>query len=549
MLRRYPFVFVFMFTALCICSAYYFRFPFDLRADTEADYLDSMRVFRVQVLEPPVAKPNGWRVPVWLPAYGQQAMLYLYADSSDCVLSAGDIVLVRTRITRPRPLFPDAFDYGNYLRLQHMVGVGYVPAGHWQRIGHVPLRTLRAYALGVRQRLVQRYRDAGLSARPLALLSAITLGERDALDSALRQSFAAAGAAHILAVSGLHTGIIYLVVVSLLTCFGRFRPLYEQRLRRVLLAVTVIISMWVYAFITGLSPSVMRAVVVLTIVQIGWMFRRHALSFNTLAAAACICLWVNPLSLFSISFQLSFSAVLGILLFVPYMNAVIKLPPGHGALRWLRDLVTVSLAATVGTMPVTLYHYGQVSHYFLPANLIVLPAAFVMVIAGVLVLLLAHTAVGAWLAVGLKYLSTWVCAYVSRIEHLPYATLHLPATLWMSLCLVAAVVLCYVSMRRRRLVWLAPAVAAVALFCGLHVYDVHQAAARQQLALRGHTLYYQRADAVRQYRLDERYMFFRYNDREYVYAPYLPAHTRRALQLFCTERGIICVTDDDFCYN
>ena len=111
----------------------------------------------------------------------------------------GDLLLVRTRITRPQALFIGEFDYGNYLRLQHKVGVGYVRAGQWQIIGYMPIRGLRAYAATVQRKLAQRYSDAGLHGQPLALISAITLGERDALDSDLRQSFAAAGAAHVLA--------------------------------------------------------------------------------------------------------------------------------------------------------------------------------------------------------------------------------------------------------------------------------------------------------------------------------------------------------------
>ena len=110
----------------------------------------------------------------------------------------GDLLLVRTRITRPQALFIGEFDYGNYLRLQHKVGVGYVRPGQWQIIGHVPIRGSRAYATTVQRKLAQRYSDAGLHGQPLALISAITLGERDALDSDLRQSFAAAGAAHLL---------------------------------------------------------------------------------------------------------------------------------------------------------------------------------------------------------------------------------------------------------------------------------------------------------------------------------------------------------------
>lgn len=543
MARRYPFVFVFLVNALLICSAYYLHFPYNLRADTEAGYLDSLRTFRAHVQEPPVHKPHGWLLSVSLPAYRQQALLYLKADSSDSPVPVmGDILLVRTRITRPPALFKGDFDYGNYLRLQHKVGIGYVQPQQWQVIGHSPVRTLRAYAASVQQRLAQRLADAGLYDQPLAFISAIIVGERDALDSNLRQSFAAAGAAHILAVSGLHTGIIYLVIISLLTCFGYVRPLYEQRLRRILLSLIIILTMWVYAFVTGLSPSVMRAVVMLTIIQVGWMCRRQAVSVNTLAAAACICLWVDPLSLFSVSFQLSFAAVLGILLFAPYFNGLLKV--ANPCLRFLRDLFTVSLAATIGTLPVSLYYFHQVSRYFLLTNLVVLPAAYIVVILGALTLLLAHTALGAWLAMVLQHLSGWLCDFVGWIEHLPHATLQLSVTPWMVVSLIAAIAFCYLRIRQQRLVWFAPAVAAVALLCVLHVSDTRRSLGNHALAIRGNTVYYRHGSTTDQYKLDSRYTFFRYNGCDYVYSPHLSARQHQALTRYCCEHYITLYGDN-----
>lgn len=543
MARRYPFVFVFLVNALLICSAYYLHFPYYLRADTEADYLDSLRTFRAHVQEPPVHKPHGWLLSVSLPAYRQQALLYLKADSSDSPVPVlGDILLVRTRITRPPALFKGDFDYGNYLRLQHKVGIGYVQPQHWQVIGHCPVRSLRAYAACVQQRLAQRFADAGLHDQPLAFISAIIVGERDALDSNLRQSFAAAGAAHILAVSGLHTGIIYLVIISLLTCFGYVRPLYEQRLRRILLSLIIILTMWVYAFVTGLSPSVMRAVVMLTIIQVGWMCRRQAVSVNTLAAAACICLWVDPLSLFSVSFQLSFAAVLGILLFVPYFNGLLKVV--NPCLRFLRDLFTVSLAATIGTLPVSLYYFHQVSRYFLLTNLVVLPAVYIVVILGALTLLLAHTALGAWLAMVLQHLSGWLCDFVGWIEHLPHATLQLSVTPWMVVSLIAAIAFCYLRIRQQRLAWYAPAAAAVALLCVLHISDLRQNLNNQALAVRGNTLSYRHGETTDSYKLDSRYTFFRYNGCDYVYSPHLSARQHQALTRYCCEHYITLYGDN-----
>ena len=536
MARRFPFVFIFLCTALLICCAYYLHFPFNLRYDTEADYLDSLAVYRVHVTEPPLRKSYGWQLNVNLPEHAQQAVIYLSADSSQATPVMGDLLLVRTRITRPQALFIGEFDYGNYLRLQHKVGVGYVRPGQWQIIGHVPIRGLRAYATTVQRKLAQRYSDAGLHGQPLALISAITLGERDALDSDLRQSFAAAGAAHVLAVSGLHTGIIYIVVVSLLTCFGLWRPLYEQRIRRALLSSCIIAVMWAYAFITGLSPSVMRAALMLTIIQVGWICRRQSLSFNTLAAAACICLWIDPLSLFSVSFQLSFAAVAGILLFVPHFNSLWRVHSKFA--RFMRDLVTVSAAATIGTLPVSLYYFSQVARFFLLTNLVVLPAAYVLVISGLLVLALAHTPVGAWLAFALQHIGGWVCTFVAWIEHLPYSTLHISTTPSMLACLVIAIGCCYLRIQRQRLSWYAPAAAAIALFCVLHFYDAKQTLNTHTLATRGRTIYYSHGGTTETFAPDSRYTFFRFRNNDYVYAPYLSPRRQQALEQYCRNRNI-----------
>ena len=536
MARRFPFVFIFLCTALLICCAYYLHFPFNLRYDTEADYLDSLAVYRVHVTEPPLRKSYGWLLNVNLPEHAQQAVIYLSADSSQATPVMGDLLLVRTRITRPRALFIGEFDYGNYLRLQHKVGVGYVRPGQWQIIGHVPIRGLRAYATTVQRKLAQRYSDAGLHGQPLALISAITLGERDALDSDLRQSFAAAGAAHVLAVSGLHTGIIYIVVVSLLTCFGLWRPLYEQRIRRALLSSCIIAVMWAYAFITGLSPSVMRAALMLTIIQVGWICRRQSISFNTLAAAACICLWIDPLSLFSVSFQLSFAAVAGILLFVPHFNSVWRVHSKFA--RFMRDLVTVSAAATIGTLPVSLYYFSQVARCFLLTNLVVLPATYVLVILGLLVLALAHTPLGAWLAFALQHLGGWVCTFVAWIEHLPYSTLHISATPSMLACLVMAIGCCYLRIQRQRLSWYAPAAAAIALFCVLHVFNAQQTLNTHTLATRGRTIYYSHGGTTETFAPDSRYTFFRFRNNDYVYAPYLSPRRQQVLEQYCRNRNI-----------
>jgi ComEC/Rec2-related protein len=150
------------------------------------------------------------------------------------------------------------------------------------------------------------------------------LGYREELDKNVQQQFSAAGAMHILAVSGLHTGIVWGLIVWILTLGGWAKPLYEQYTWQVILRVLTLLALWTYAFITGLSPSVMRSALMVSIVEIGWLTRRNLSGINSLAAAAVIILLINPLALWSVSFQLSFAATAAIVLFMSAWSPALR---------------------------------------------------------------------------------------------------------------------------------------------------------------------------------------------------------------------------------
>ena len=168
--------------------------------------------------------------------------------------------------------------------------------------------------------LYQRLSDAGLSGDELATVGALTLGYKEGLDKTLRQHFQASGAAHVLAVSGLHTGIIYALLVALLTLGGRYRPLYENKWGRRVISLIIIIFMWAYAWLTGMTPSVVRAVLMVTLFEFGRMIYRQSFSLNTIAAAAVLILLAKPSDLWSVSFQLSFAATAAIVVFMDPRN-------------------------------------------------------------------------------------------------------------------------------------------------------------------------------------------------------------------------------------
>lgn len=273
-------------------------------------------------------------------------------------------------------------------------------------------------------RLYQRLASAGLQGDELATTGAMTLGYKEDLDTALRKHFQASGAAHVLAVSGLHTGIIYGLLLWLMTLGGRFKPRYENRAGRWTISGVIIVAMWGYAWLTGMTPSVVRAVLMVTIFEIGRMFYRQAFSLNTIAAAAVLILLVRPSDLWSVSFQLSFAATTAIVLMAKSLTPT--LPSKEGIwmriVQYILGMLVVSLAAQIGTLPLTMFYFGQISNYFLLTNLIVLPLATLLVPCGLLTIALGSNGLG--MIVGkATYGLAWAMNHaVEWIEHLPGST-------------------------------------------------------------------------------------------------------------------------------
>lgn len=267
--------------------------------------------------------------------------------------------------------------------------------------------------------LYQRLTDGGLSGDELATVGALTLGYKEDLDKELKHHFQASGAAHVLAVSGLHTGIIYGLLLALMTIGGRYKPLYENWLGRCLVSGIIILCMWGYAWLTGMTPSVVRAVLMVTIFEVGRMLYRQAFSINTVAAAAVLILLVHPQDLWSVSFQLSFAATAAIILMANGEWTKWRMPKIP---KYILGILIVSLAAQLGTMPITMYYFHQFSCYFLLTNLIVLPLASLLVPCGLVSIALGGSVIGVWFSKVTWALSWAMNHSVAWIESLPGCT-------------------------------------------------------------------------------------------------------------------------------
>ena len=225
----------------------------------------------------------------------------------------------------------------------------------------------KQYFLHQRSLLLERLETAGLSDDRYAVVAAMALGDRSALTKELKETYSKTGASHVLALSGLHLGIIY-ALLSMLVVGRRWQMITQ---------VATVLSIWAFVFLTGMSASVVRSAVMLTVYALLALGHRQKMSVNTLAFTAIVMLLVTPKALFDVGFQMSFMAVFSILLFVPlfYRPFSAEYLMTHRAVSWLWGIVAVSVAAQIGVAPLIAYYFGRFSCYFLLTNFIVIPAA------------------------------------------------------------------------------------------------------------------------------------------------------------------------------
>ncbi|MBR3565063.1 MAG: ComEC/Rec2 family competence protein [Paludibacteraceae bacterium] len=402
-------------------------------------------VFQVVLTDYPIQKTNSIKAEceVYDSLETRRCMLYIHTDSLSQQLTMGDILLVGGSLSMPKQLNPENFDYAAYLLKQGFAGTLY--AREWQLAGKRDDKTLISWGKKRQKQIVDYYAHQGLEKKELGIISALTVGDKDLLDQDVRTTFSAAGAAHILAVSGLHVGIIYLILIEIITCFGKLKPLRKQTKLRLMQSFVIIACLWLYSILTGLSASVMRAALMFSLGEIGRCINRFGFSINIVGAAAVIILLINPLAVYSVSFQLSFAAVLAILtlgqkfdLYCSHLIVFTKTDRpwqryGKKILRYAIGLLAISTAAQIGTLPFTLYYFNQFSTYFWLTNLIMLPYVQFIAIPSLLLL--------PFLPAVPQTLFAFLYSVLSWIEQLPFATVSVWINSFQAL-LLAGIIIC-----------------------------------------------------------------------------------------------------------
>ena len=388
-------------------------------------------VYRARLLEKPADGEATMKVLADVTMYALTGMdsvrekgrVYLYFPRSaeTGLLDAGSEVLVDVTM---RPFVnagnPAEFDAEKYYYIKGVDGYAFVANDGWEYVGESG-RSLLMCAMSVRESVVDMYRSLSFEGDGLALLSALTLGEKRDFPKELKESYSVAGASHVLALSGMHLGVLYLLLITLFPLRGRVREL------RIVRETLVVLMLWVFAFVAGLSPSIVRAAILFTLMSVGRCLQQDSSAVSSLSFAAIVMLLFSPHLLFDLSFQLSFSAVFAILLLVPVMQSAFRINERGTVVRYLLNMFALTVAAQFGTLPFVWYTFGVFPLYFILTNLVVVPLAFVLMSLTVAVWVLALVPpVQQAVAVLLKLVVLTMNGCVNCIASLPGASLPLP---------------------------------------------------------------------------------------------------------------------------
>ena len=309
-----------------------------------------------------------------------KALLNINKDSTRTLLKVDDLLVSTSEFkTINGPSNPNQFDYKNYLKKQYISHQLYSD-NHSILSLDSEKRTLYGYAAVLRERINKALITYDFEPEELAIINALILGQRQDMDKEIYENYAKAGAIHILAVSGLHVGIILLLLNFIL------KPIEQLKHGKLIKVGLLIILLWSFAIIAGLSASVTRAVTMFSIIAIAMNWKRPTNIYNTLAISVFILLLFKPMFLFDVGFQMSYLAVLAIVTIQPLVYKLWK--PKWKAVDYFWQIFTVTIAAQFGVVPISLYYFHQFPGLFIVSNLAIIPFLGLILGLGILVIFL-----------------------------------------------------------------------------------------------------------------------------------------------------------------
>ncbi len=394
-----------------------------------------------------------------------KVLAYLKTDTLPAGLHLGSFLIFHGKMSSVEvPKNPGEFNYHDYLLNKGIRYTIFIDKKSWKFLSASTGFSPPAVFSHWRNLLLQSLRAQGLSGDEYAIAAAILLGYDQLIAPDLHQDFTAAGAVHILVVSGMHVGIIFLIFSFLFSFLLRFKN--GNHLRNVLLLLVI----WSYAMLTGLSPSVSRAATMISLFILADIFRRGYDNFNILAASATLLLLLNPLLLFDVGFQLSYAAVAGILMF--YFPIYRSVYFRNKIFQVLWAALVISFSAELGVFAIAAHYFHQFPLYFLLTNLAVFALSYLIIFSGLAFLSFSWIPfVSHLLAVVLAKMVGVLIVIVRFIASMPFSAVYDLYFPWFKVVLIfALLVWCYYLFIHKELHMLIPALATIVLLLTMYTF-------------------------------------------------------------------------------
>jgi competence protein ComEC len=338
-------------------------------------------VYAIRLADEPIASGSRWKAPgevismfrdsTYEPCRGRIA-LTIECDSSRLQeLHVDDVVVARLVLRSPEaPRNPMEFDYATYLQRQDIWLQAYVRRDDWVMDSLMRRSTIRGTLIHWREQLLHELAKTKMEQREVGVLSALVLGKSSAIDKEVLQTYSSAGVVHVLAVSGLHVALIYMLLKPI------FERVWGRNKARKLKTLVPTLLLWLYAAMTGFSPSVLRAAWMFSFVIVADNYGLRNTGYNTMSASAVLLIAFDPQIAFSMGFMLSYLAVLGIAAIHPALHRLFYFKNRVG--KWLWELSSISISAQLATMPLTLYLFHQFPTWFVLTNALVIPLSTII---------------------------------------------------------------------------------------------------------------------------------------------------------------------------
>ncbi|MDR2125412.1 MAG: competence protein ComEC family protein [Prevotellaceae bacterium] len=345
----------------------------------------------------------------------EKTFVYIPTDSLSNTLNIGDVLLLNTvfKANQP-PDNPEEFDYAYYLARRKFFATSFTPANGYKKIRNEHLWFKKAI-LNIETAMFDCLKKVDIEGDNFAVLRALIIGDKQQLSDKIISAYSVAGAMHVLAVSGLHVGLVYAVLVFLLS------PVKKRRFGKIAGTILIFFGIWVYAALAAFSPSVCRACVMFSFVLSGSLFGKKVNIYNSLAASAFFLSIINPYNIFEVGFQLSYCSVIAIVYFQPLLNRMLYIR--NKILKHIYALATVSLAAQIGTSGITIFYFHTFPNYFLITNILIIPLVTVIMFT------VAATFMLSWIPVAGILIGKFLNICVSIANHITQSVEMLPYSL------------------------------------------------------------------------------------------------------------------------